>query len=105
MTNMGFDNIHTHGLVRVAACTPRVCIGDPGCNTQETLDLARRGDAEHVDLMVFPELGLSAYAIDDLLLQDALLAKVESSIARLLQESESIRSVLVIGAPVRRNGR
>jgi NAD+ synthase (glutamine-hydrolysing) len=105
MTNMGFDTIHTHGLVRVAACTPRVCIGDPGCNTQETLDLARRGDAQHVDLMVFPELGLSAYAIDDLLLQDALLAKVESSIARILQESASIRSVLVLGAPIRRNGR
>lgn len=105
MTPMGFDNIHTHGLVRVAACTPRVCIGDPGCNAQETLDLARRGDAEHVDLMVFPELGLSAYAIDDLLLQDALLEKVESSIARILEASERIRPVLVTGAPIRRNGR
>lgn len=105
MTNMGFDNIHTHGLVRVAACTPRVCIGDPGCNAQETLDLARRGDAEHADLMVFPELGLSAYAIDDLLLQDALLEKVESSIARILEASERIRPVLVTGAPIRRNGR
>ena len=33
---------------------------------------------------VFPELALSGYAIDDLLLQDALLDAVERAIGRLL---------------------
>jgi len=55
--------------------------------------------------MLFPELGLSAYAIDDLLLQDALLARVEADIRGLAQASKSLRPVLIIGAPVRRNGR
>ena len=36
-----------------------------------------RAEAERVALMVFPELGLSAYAIDDLLFQDAVLDAVE----------------------------
>ncbi|HEY4368704.1 MAG TPA: hypothetical protein VGN07_15825 [Steroidobacteraceae bacterium] len=52
-----------------------------------------------VDLMIFPEWGLSAYAVDDLLLQDALLAKVEASIAEILAASGAPRLVPVVGAP------
>lgn len=100
-----FYDIHTHGLVRVASCTPRVEVGNPAFNHQQTLDLARRGHDQHVDLMLFPELGLSAYAIDDLLLQDALLQRVEDEIRALLRASETLRPVLILGAPLRRNSR
>ena len=78
-----FQAIHSHGLVRVAACTPAVAVGDPAFNAAQTLALAKDGAARGCDLMLFPELGLSAYAIDDLFLQDALLARVEAEIAGL----------------------
>ena len=68
-----FLSLHRQGFVRVAACTPRMAVGDPAANAAETLAMMHDGEARNVDLMVFPELGLSAYAIDDLLLQDALL--------------------------------
>ncbi|MFN3582972.1 NAD(+) synthase [Phenylobacterium sp.] len=100
-----FYAIHTHGFVRVAACTPRVAVGDPGFNAAETLRMAKEGDAAGCDLMLFPELGISAYAIDDLHLQDALLDRVEAEIAVLAEASEKLAPVLVVGAPVRRNGR
>lgn len=100
-----FYDIHSQGLVRVASCTPRVEVANPTLNCQHTLELAQRGHEQHVDLMLFPELGLSAYAIDDLLLQDALLARVEADIKTLAQASKSLRPVLIVGAPVRRNGR
>lgn len=100
-----FYDIHSQGLVRVASCTPRVEVANPALNCQHTLELAQRGHEQHVDLMLFPELGLSAYAIDDLLLQDALLARVEADIKTLAQASKSLRPVLIVGAPVRRNGR
>src|SRR5690606_27965863 len=58
-----------------------------------------------VDLVVFPELALSSYAIDDLLLQDALLGAVEQGVARILAASEALAPVAVVGAPVRRGGR
>ena len=64
-----FLSIHRHGFVRVAVCTPRVSPADPAFNAEETLRLAGTGHAQGVDLMLFPELGLSAYAIDDLLLR------------------------------------
>jgi NAD+ synthase (glutamine-hydrolysing) len=98
-----FFSIHRQGMVRVAACTPRIHVGDPASNAEETLALMRRGEERHVDLMVFPELGLSAYAIDDLLLQDALLDQVEAAIARLAEASREMRHVSIVGAPIRRN--
>ena len=61
--------------MRVAACTPWVGTADPAFNHDQHVELARKGDADAVDLMVFPELSLSAYAIDDLHLQDALLER------------------------------
>ena len=80
-----FYAMRSHGFVRVASCTPAVSVGDPGFNAAETLALAREGHARSCDLMLFPELGLSAYAIDDLFLQDALLARVEAEIAGLVE--------------------
>ena len=54
--------------------------------------------------MIFPELGLSAYAIDDLLLQDALLDAVERAIDQLVEASRGLFPVLVVGAPLRFEG-
>ncbi len=100
-----FFSLHRQGFVRVAACTPRTSVGDPNANADETLALMREGDRRHVDLMLFPELGISAYAIDDLFLQDALLDAVEASIKRLVDASRELRPLCIVGAPVRRNGR
>ena len=100
-----FHSIHTHGFVRAAVCTPSVLPGDPGFNAAETLRMARQGDLESCDLMLFPELGLSAYAIDDLFLQDALLKRVEAEIAALAEATKGLKPVLIVGAPVAVNGR
>jgi NAD+ synthase (glutamine-hydrolysing) len=99
-----FHAMHSHGFVRVAACTPAVRVGDPGFNAAETLALAKQGHAQGCDLMLFPELGLSAYAIDDLLLQDALLRRVETEIAGLAAASQDLAPVLIVGAPVQHAG-
>ncbi len=100
-----FHSIHTHGFVRAAVCTPTVIPGDPGFNAAETLRLAREGDARGCDLMLFPELGISAYAIDDLFLQDALLRRVETEIAGLVKASAQLKPVVIVGAPLAHNGR
>ena len=102
---MSFLSLHRQGFVRVAACTPRVHVGDPSSNADEVLAALREGDARNVDLMLFPELGISAYAIDDLHLQDALLDAVEAAIERLVEASRDLRPVCIVGAPLRRNNR
>src|ERR1044072_4845812 len=98
-----FFALHRQGFVRIAACTPRICVGDPKANGEETLTLMREGEQRRVDLMVFPELGISAYAIDDLFLQDALLDGVEDAIARLVGASKALSRGVSGAAPSRRN--
>ncbi len=100
-----FFALHRQGFVRVAACTPRTAVGDPARNAAETLCLLDEAAAAHADLVLFPELGLSAYAIDDLFLQDALLDAVERAVADLAAASVKLAPAIVVGAPLRRNGR
>ncbi|HYD14133.1 MAG TPA: NAD(+) synthase [Allosphingosinicella sp.] len=104
-TKPPFGAIHRHGFVRVAAASPRASAGDVAFNVEETIALAREADAKGVDLAVFPELNLSSYAVDDLFLQDAFLEAVEAGIRRLAAETAELGTVLLVGAPVRRNGR
>lgn len=100
-----FLSIYSQGFVRVAACRPRCRAADPAFNLEQMLELAREGDVQAVALMVFPELGLSGYSIDDLLLQSVLLDDVEAKIVELLLASRDLSPVLLVGAPLRREGR
>ena len=54
--------------------------------------------------MIFPELGISAYAIDDLLFQDALLDRVEAALAEIMVASRDLFPIILVGAPLRRRG-
>ena len=93
-----------HGFVRIACVTPKVHIADPQANLTEHLVLARRAEEAGADLVVFPELSLSAYAIDDLFTQDVLLQAAKGALSELIAVSGDIRSVLVVGLPMRLEG-
>ena len=99
-----FEAIDSHGLVRLAAATPEASVADVGANAAAILRLAREAAGKGADIVLFPELSLSSYAIDDLHLQDALLDRVEAEIERLVEASADL-PVLLVGAPVRRSGR
>lgn len=93
-------NIYAHGLARVALCAPLMTPGDPARNAEEILAAARRADKARAALVLFPELTITGYAIDDLLLQDALLAAAEQAVARIVEESRALHPALIVGAPV-----
>ncbi|MFT3871394.1 MAG: NAD(+) synthase [Nocardioides sp.] len=97
---MDFFSPYAHGLARVAACTVPVTAADPAANVRAILGEARACHDEGVAVAVFPELSLSGYAIDDLLLQDVLLDAVESALAELVEASAELMPVLVVGAPL-----
>ncbi|MER6737238.1 NAD(+) synthase [Streptomyces puniciscabiei] len=102
---MSFWSIYQHGFARVAACTGHTVIADPPANAEAVLRHARRCAEEGVAVAVFPELCLSGYAIDDLLLQDAMLDDVEKALATIVAESAELLPVLVVGAPLRHRDR
>ena len=97
---MDFNSAYGHGFARVSACTTRVHPADPAANVVEVLQEARRAHDDGAAIAVFPELCLTGYAIDDLLLQDTLLESTRAALAQLVAESAELRPVLVVGAPV-----
>src|SRR5215469_9786084 len=100
-----FFSPYSHEFIRLAACVPHVAVADPQRNADDILELLASGDKARIALMIFPELGLSAYAIDDLLFQDAVLDEVERQLDRLIAASRGLFPVFVVGAPLRCQGR
>jgi NAD+ synthase (glutamine-hydrolysing) len=105
LADLSFFSPYRHGFVRVATATPKVKLADPATNAQRVLDLVREADAAGAAVVVFPELGLTGYAIDDLLQQDALLEAAETAIATLAEASRDLAPLFVVGAPLRDGGR
>ncbi|CAO3438386.1 NAD(+) synthase [Azospirillum doebereinerae] len=102
---MTFTSLYRHGFVRVAACTTRCALADPTTNAAAILDSARACHDQAVAVALFPELALSGYAIDDLLMQDPLLDAVERAVERLVEASAALLPLLLVGAPLRHEGR
>jgi NAD+ synthase (glutamine-hydrolysing) len=100
-----FESIYAQGFVRVAACTISTRIGHPPGNADAVVDVARQCAAEGVALVVFPELTLSGYSIEDILLQDTLLDAVESALDSVVERTRELLPVLVVGAPLRHGHR
>ena len=74
---------------------------DPAANAAAIIEQARALAEGGVCLAAFPELCLTGYAIDDLLLSDVLLSDVLTAIETLRAASADLLPALVVGAPLR----
>jgi NAD+ synthase (glutamine-hydrolysing) len=101
---ISFRSLYRHGFARVAACTTRTALADPATNAQSILRMAEDCDRQAAAVAVFPELGISGYAISDLLQQVPLLDAVESAIETIVVGSADLMPLLLVGAPLRNLG-
>jgi NAD+ synthase (glutamine-hydrolysing) len=100
-----FDSVYDQGFVRIAACTVPVTIAHPKANAAAVIAQVQACDDEGVGVALFPELALTGYAVEDLLLQETVLDQVEDAVADLVTASAGMRTVLVVGAPLRHGNR
>jgi NAD+ synthase (glutamine-hydrolysing) len=103
--SLPFESVYRHGFARIAACTIPVAIADPKTNADAVLAAARECDEDGTAVAVFPELCLTGYAIEDLVMQDAVLGAVVAAIEQLVAASVDLMPVLVVGAPLRQGSR
>ncbi|MCG7413785.1 NAD(+) synthase [Microbacterium aurum] len=103
--DLPFESLYRHGFARVAACTIPVAIADPARNADAVLAAAREAHEAGASVALFPELCLTGYAIDDLVMQDAVLDAVLAALAGLTAASADLRPLLVVGAPLRLGAR
>ncbi|NHN88365.1 NAD(+) synthase [Acetobacter conturbans] len=96
-----FHSLYRHGFARVAACTLPVGLADPRLNAARTIECATACSRQGAILAVFPELGVSGYAIDDLRQQDVLLDAVEEALTEIAVATKTLLPLVLVGAPLR----
>lgn len=94
-----------YGFLRVGAACPRVTVADPGKNVAATLEVVGYARETSVQVMVFPEMGLTGYTAGDLFLGTTLVETAEAALEELLCSSANLPMVIVVGLPVATDGR
>ena len=87
-------------FTRVATASPALRIADCVFNTAQMhacLGNARNAGAQ---VVLFPELGVTAYTCGDLFRQTALLTACEAAVAKWLADTADCDAILVFGCPV-----
>lgn len=87
------------GFVRVAAAVPNVFVADAMENAKATVELVLKAQFEHVQVVAFPELGMTAYTCADLFFQQRLLQDAEKAVEYVLQATADVDTVVLVGAP------
>ncbi len=95
-----FFNLYNHDFVRVAVAVPAIRVADPAFNAEQTIALLRQAAEQRAALVLFPELGLSAYSSDDLFQQRALLDGCQEALRTILDTSTSLPLIAVVGMPL-----
>src|SRR5580693_7097131 len=95
-----FFNFYNHDLIRMAVATPALRVADPAFNGEQTLSLIRKAANRKAILVLFPELGLSAYSCDDLFQQRVVLDGCVAALERILESTRHLPIVSVVGMPL-----
>ena len=98
-----FFNFYNHGFVRLAIGVPMVRVADPEFNAGQTIELMERAAEMDTALVLFPELGLSAYTCDDLFHQRALQTGALSALQRVVEATRKLAVCAVVGLPLEVN--
>jgi NAD+ synthase (glutamine-hydrolysing) len=99
-----FFNLYNHGFIRAAVGVPEVRVADPVFNAERTIELMEKAALEKAVLVLFPELGLSAYSCEDLFHQQALLDGALDALRRVLKASAALNLIAVVGLPLQVDG-
>lgn len=89
-----------HGLVRVAAVSPALRLGDVEANVRLTLEAARPVVLEQgARVVVLPELGLTGYSCGDLFYQGNLQAKARQGLRQIIEATTDWPALICVGLP------
>lgn len=85
--------------MRILAAQINPTIGDLGGNTQKILAALKRARQKKVDIVLFPEMTLSGYFPDDLLLDRAFIAAIEAQLEVIRPETKGLFVALGLPRP------
>lgn len=87
-------------FLRVATATPEVAIADVDTNLARISELYSQASQQNVSLIVFPELCLTGYSIQDLVRQSSLLEAAKNSLLEFAKSTKNINTAAILGLPI-----
>ncbi len=93
------------GFYRVASAQIKTTIANPEANAKEIIALLEGSNRRDVGVILFPELTLTSYSAYDLFFSRSLLIAQDRAIISILERSQDISTVAIIGAVVNYRGR
>src|SRR5574344_704313 len=93
-----------YGFVKVAAAIPGLKVADCKYNLQEMENLIAQAEGRGVEIICFPELGITGYTCGDLFAQQTLLDEAEMALIQLMNFSRSLDVISIMGRPIAVNG-
>jgi len=91
---------------RVALSQLNLCVGDLAGNVARLLAAARLANERGADVLLAPELALTGYPPEDLLLRPRFLDDADTALAALRDKLAGLTGLhVLVGHPLRRNGR
>lgn len=89
-----------YGYVKVAAAIPAVKVADSVFNAGQTEKQILEADEKGVQIIVFPELNLTAYSCGDLFGQRLLLEQAEMALMQVMNNTRQLDIISIVGMPV-----
>ena len=94
-----------NGFIKAAAAAPELRVGDTVYNTETMKKYIQEADGKGVNLLVFPELGITAYTCADLFLNDTLISSSLGCLEELMKFTAGRYPVVMAGLPLRVAGK
>ena len=93
------------GFLKAAALSPALRVADCAYNAGQIAEAMQACAGRGIKLAVFPELALTGYTCGDLFFQQALQQAALQGLAQILQASEGLDLIALVGLPVAVNGK
>ncbi len=92
--------MNPYSFIKVSAAVPALRVADPVYNVSQMIEILEQASAAGSDILLFPELSVTAYSCGDLFLSETLLSGAQKAFQALLLASEGKNTVVVAGLPL-----
>ena len=89
-----------YGFVKAATAIPSVKVADCKYNAERIESLITIAEGKGVQIIVFPELCVTAYTCGDLFAQQLLLQEAEMALLQIMSNTRQLDIISIVGMPV-----
>ena len=90
-----------NGFIKTACATILTKVCDIRHNKELIAQMIEKADAEKVNVLLFPELALTAYTAGDLFYSTLLLEEAKKALTELAADTREKYPIVIVGLPLK----